>query len=1023
MLSFSQVKSAGSAGNYYTEKDNYYVIGSMEERWQGKGAEALGLEGKVDKQIFTELLQGKLPDGSDLTRIQDGVNKHRPGYDLTFSAPKSVSMLAMLGGDKRLIDAHNRAVTVALNQVESLASTRVQKDGVSETVLTGNLIIARFNHDTSRAQDPQIHTHSVVINATQNGDKWQTLASDTVGKTGFSENILANRIAFGKIYQNTLRADVESLGYRTVDAGKNGMWEMEGVPVESFSTRSQELREAAGPDASLKSRDVAALDTRKSKEAIDPAEKMVEWMNTLKETGFDIRGYREAADARAAELARAPAAPVNTDGPDITDVVTKAIAGLSDRKVQFTYADLLARTVGQLEAKDGVFELARKGIDAAIEREQLIPLDREKGLFTSNIHVLDELAVKALSQEVQRQNHVSVTSDASVVRQAPFSDAVSVLAQDRPVMGIVSGQGGATGQRERVAELTLMAREQGRDVHILAADNRSRDFLAGDVRLAGETVTGKSALQDGTAFIPGGTLIVDQAEKLSLKETISLLDGAMRHNVQVLLSDSGKRSGTGSALTVLKDSGVNTYRWQGGHQTTADIISEPDKGARYSRLAQEFAVSVREGQESVAQISGTREQSVLNGLIRDSLRQEGVLGEKDTTITALTPVWLDSKSRGVRDYYREGMVMERWDPETRTHDRFVIDRVAPLMDRVPDSLMTDLTAGQRAATRMILESTDRFTVVQGYAGVGKTTQFRAVMSAISLLPEETRPRVIGLAPTHRAVGEMQSAGVEARTTASFLHDTQLLQRNGQTPDFSNTLFLLDESSMVGLADMAKAHSLIVAGGGRAVSSGDNDQLQPIAPGQPFRLMQQRSAADVAIMKEIVRQVPELRPAVYSLIERDVHRALTTIEQVTPEQVPRKEGVWAPGSSVVEFTPKQEKAIEKALSEGKTLPEGQPASLYEALVKDYTGRTPEAQSQTLVITHLNKDRRALNSLIHDARRENGERSRHSSISTSPTPSPPTAPRGPASRMPSRWKGWPVAGNRWPALSLPMWLYPA
>ncbi|WP_139102295.1 MobF family relaxase, partial [Klebsiella pneumoniae] len=566
MLSFSQVKSAGSAGNYYTEKDNYYVIGSMEERWQGKGAELLGLEGKVDKQVFTELLQGKLPDGSDLTRIQDGVNKHRPGYDLTFSAPKSVSMLAMLGGDKRLIDAHNRAVTVALNQVESLASTRVKKDGVSETVLTGNLIIARFNHDTSRAQDPQIHTHSVVINATQNGDKWLTLASDTVGKTGFSETILANRIAFGKIYQNSLRADVESMGYKTVDAGRNGMWEMEGVPVESFSTRSQELREAAGPDASLKSRDVAALDTRKSKEAIDPAEKMVEWMNTLKETGFDIRGYREAADARAAELARAPAAPVNTDGPDITDVVTKAIAGLSDRKVQFTYADLLARTVGQLEAKDGVFELARKGIDAAIEREQLIPLDREKGLFTSNIHVLDELAVKALSQEVQRQNHVSVTPDASVVRQVPFSDAVSVLAQDRPVMGIVSGQGGATGQRERVAELTLMAREQGRDVHILAADNRSRDFLAGDVRLAGETVTGKSALQDGTAFIPGGTLIVDQAEKLSLKETISLLDGAMRHNVQVLLSDSGKRSGTGSALTVLKDSGVNTYRWQGGDQ-------------------------------------------------------------------------------------------------------------------------------------------------------------------------------------------------------------------------------------------------------------------------------------------------------------------------------------------------------------------------------------------------------------------------------------------------------------------------
>ncbi len=1251
MLSFSQVKSAGSAGNYYTEKDNYYVTGSMEERWQGKGAEALGLEGKVDKQVFTELLQGKLPDGSDLIRMQDGVNKHRPGYDLTFSAPKSVSMLAMLGGDKRLIDAHNRAVTVALNQVESLAGTRVQKDGVSETVLTGNLIIARFNHDTSRAQEPQIHTHSVVINATQNGDKWQTLASDTVGKTGFSENLLANRIALGKIYQSTLRADVEAMGYKTVDAGKHGMWEMRDVPVEAFSTRSQELREAAGPDASLKSRDVAALDTRRSKEAIDPAEKMVEWMNTLKETGFDIRGYREAADARAEEIARAPAAPVKSDGPDITDVVTKAIAGLSDRKVQFTYADVLARTVGQLEAKPGVFELARTGIDAAIEREQLIPLDREKGLFTSNIHVLDELSVKALSQEVQRQNHVSVTPDAGVGREKSFSDAVSVLAQDSPAMGIIAGQGGAAGQRERVVELTLMAREQGRDVHILAADNRSRDFLAGDERLAGETVTGKSALQDGTAFIPGGTLIVDQAEKLSLKETISLLDGAMRHNVQVLLSDSSKRSGTGSALTVLKDSGVNTYRWQGGKQATADIISEPDKSARYSRLAQEFAVSVREGQESVAQISGAREHNILNNVIRDSLKNEGALGNRDMMMTALTPVWLDSKSRGVRDYYREGMVMERWDPETRKHDRFVIDRVtassnmltlkdregerldlnvsavdsqwtlfrtdklavaegerlsvlgkipdtrlkggesvtvlkaesgqltvqrpgqktiqtlsvgsspfdgikvgygwvespgrsvsetatvfasvtqreldnatlnqlaqsgshirlysaqdaartteklarhtafsvvseqlksrsgetdlevaiaqqkaglhtpaeqaihlsipllesnsltftrpqllamaletgggkvpmkdieatieaqikagsllnvpvapghgndllisrqtwdaeksiltrvlegkdavAPLMDRVPASLMTDLTAGQREATRMILESTDRFTVVQGYAGVGKTTQFKAVMSAISLLPEETRLRVIGLAPTHRAVGEMQSAGVDARTTASFLHDTQLLLRNGQTPDFSNTQFLLDESSMVGLADMAKALSLIFAGGGRAVSSGDNDQLQPIASGQPFRLMQQRSAADVAIMKEIVRQVPELRPAVYSLIDRDVSRALSTLERVTPEQVPRKDGAWVPENSVTEFTPAQEKAIQEALKEGKEIPPGMPVSLHDAIVKDYTGRTPEAQANTLIITHLNADRRALNGLIHDARVQNGE----------------------------------------------------
>ncbi|ELX0267509.1 conjugative relaxase [Escherichia coli] len=129
MMSIAQVRSAGSAGNYYTDKDNYYVLGSMGERWAGRGAEQLGLQGSVDKDVFTRLLEGRLPDGADLSRMQDGSNRHRPGYDLTFSAPKSVSMMAMLGGDKRLIDAHNQAVDFAVRQVEALASTRVMTDG------------------------------------------------------------------------------------------------------------------------------------------------------------------------------------------------------------------------------------------------------------------------------------------------------------------------------------------------------------------------------------------------------------------------------------------------------------------------------------------------------------------------------------------------------------------------------------------------------------------------------------------------------------------------------------------------------------------------------------------------------------------------------------------------------------------------------------------------------------------------------------------------------------------------------
>ena len=128
------------------------------------------------------------------------------------------------------------------------------------------------------------------------------------------------------------------------------------------------------------------------------------------------------------------------------------------------------------------------------------------------------------------------------------------------------------------------------------------------------------------------------------------------------------------------------------------------------------------------------------------------------------------------------------------------------------------------------------------------------------------------------------------------------------------------------------------------------------------------------MKEIVRQTPELREAVYSLINRDVERALSGLESVKPSQVPRQEGAWAPEHSVTEFSHSQEaklaEAQQKAMLKGETFPDV-PMTLYEAIVRDYTGRTPEAREQTLIVTHLNEDRRVLNSMIHDAREKAGE----------------------------------------------------
>ncbi|HDP6522072.1 TPA: conjugative transfer relaxase/helicase TraI [Escherichia coli] len=1006
MMSIAQVRSAGSAGNYYTDKDNYYVLGSMGERWAGQGAEQLGLQGSVDKDVFTRLLEGRLPDGADLSRMQDGRNRHRPGYDLTFSAPKSVSMMAMLGGDKRLIEAHNQAVDFAVRQVEALASTRVMTDGQSETVLTGNLVMALFNHDTSRDQEPQLHTHAVVANVTQHNGEWKTLSSDKVGKTGFIENVYANQIAFGRLYREKLKEQVEALGYETEVVGKHGMWEMPGVPVEAFSGRSQAIREAVGEDASLKSRDVAALDTRKSKQHVDPEIKMAEWMQTLKETGFDIRAYRDAADQRAETRTQAPG-PASPDGPDVQQAVTQAIAGLSERKVQFTYTDVLARTVGILPPENGVIERARAGIDEAISREQLIPLDREKGLFTSGIHVLDELSVRALSRDIMKQNRVTVHPEKSVPRTDGYSDAVSVLAQDRPSLAIVSGQGGAAGQRERVAELVMMAREQGREVQIIAADRRSQMNLKQDERLSGELITGRRQLQEGMAFTPGNTVIVDQGEKLSLKEILTLLDGAARHNVQVLITDSGQRTGTGSALMAMKDAGVNTYRWQGGEQRPATIISEPDRNVRYARLAGDFAASVKAGEESVAQVSGVREQAILTQAIRSELKTQGVLGHQEVTMTALSPVWLDSRSRYLRDMYRPGMVMEQWNPETRSHDRYVIDRV---------------TAQSHSLT------------LRDAQGETQVVRISSLDSSWSLFRPEKMPvadgeqlRVTGKIPGLRVSGgdrlQVTSVSEDAMTVVvpgraepaslpvSDSPFTALKLENGwvETPGHSVSDSAKVFASVTQMAmDNATLNGLARSGRDvRLYSSLDETRTaEKLARHPSFTVVSEQikaRAGETSLETAISHQ----KSALHTPAQQAIHLALPVVESKNltfshVDLLTEAKSFAAEGTSFTELgreidaqikrgdllhvdvakgygtdllvsraSYEAEKSILRHILEGKEAVPDIPMTLYEAIVRDYTGRTPEAREQTLIVTHLNEDRRVLNSMIHDAREKAGE----------------------------------------------------
>ena len=179
VASIGAISSAAQGVSYY-ERDGYYAKDDPAHRdasrWTGKGAAELGLSGPVDPDAFKEILEGRVPDetGHRLGRKQkDGTLAHRPGRDVTLSAPKSVSLAALIGGDQRIVAAHDKAVERTLAWVEkNVAETRLSDPDTRRMVRAGGqkMVAATFRHDTSRNLDPQLHTHAVIANMLQGGD-------------------------------------------------------------------------------------------------------------------------------------------------------------------------------------------------------------------------------------------------------------------------------------------------------------------------------------------------------------------------------------------------------------------------------------------------------------------------------------------------------------------------------------------------------------------------------------------------------------------------------------------------------------------------------------------------------------------------------------------------------------------------------------------------------------------------------------------------------------------------------------
>jgi conjugative relaxase-like TrwC/TraI family protein len=245
---------AGYAQRHLEHSDYYDEHHRVKGEWQGRGAELLGLRGEVTQKQFEAVREGLHPETGEFLRPrhsadrigEDGSeqSKGRSLYDLTFSAPKSVSVQALVGGDERLVAAHDDAVREALAEAEGYAATRVRLNGANEDRTTANWTVSTYRHDTSRKLDPQLHTHAVAANLTYDGveGRWKALQAS---------GLYERRAFLTEVYRNALAREVRGLGYeiepRRDSKGKDHGFEIRGVTnelLEKYSLRSAQRDEA-----------------------------------------------------------------------------------------------------------------------------------------------------------------------------------------------------------------------------------------------------------------------------------------------------------------------------------------------------------------------------------------------------------------------------------------------------------------------------------------------------------------------------------------------------------------------------------------------------------------------------------------------------------------------------------------------------------------------------------------------------------------------------------------------------------
>ncbi|RQV93573.1 conjugative relaxase [bacterium] len=558
MLTIRAMSDGKGYSSRHLEHNDYYAEGErVVGHWHGRGARLLGLAGEIKQADFEALRQGFDPRTGGFLRQRRSADRVAPDgkiqshgrnlYDFTISAPKSVSVMAALGGDKRLVEAHQRAVVEALQELETHAGTRVRQGRANDDRATGNLVVALYHHDTSRELDPQLHTHAVAANLTYDGteERWRALKAS---------GIYERRSFLTEVYRNALAREVRMLGYeiepRRNSKGRDNGFEIRGIPDDLMNKYSQRSRQ--------RDKAIEQFTARTERKPTDN-----EIAILVRESRPDKLTDISTQEVRKRQLSRLT--------PEESRVLggAKREAGISP--ITFTSCERSLQY-----AKDHVFERVSVAKDYEILAEALrhgrgrIGYDELRSLVALQeslgaiLRKGDEIATVASLQRERKMidcidRGIGACSRLGGEKTFYLSDHLNpeqnqvlrfVLDSCDQTVNIRGAAG--TGKTATLRELRRALLDSGRDVIAVAPTTSAVEELQKVGFKNAATI--ERLLQDPStqAAISGRVLIVDEAGMVSGRQMWELLRIAERHSTRVIFSGDTKQIQSVEACDALR---------------------------------------------------------------------------------------------------------------------------------------------------------------------------------------------------------------------------------------------------------------------------------------------------------------------------------------------------------------------------------------------------------------------------------------------------------------------------------------